>query len=153
MVSATHLQIWYHIVDEHILCWRRTLSALKTSAFGTHFSAGATHTHTLLLLLHFTRCDAGHFPIGNTHTHTHTCTHTHTRMHAHTHTRTHTASYQRLPNRTFSQMIASHSQATPDSQLYLTFENGCHHAADILKVSRCTLASSVAPNWFSRASK
>ena len=50
---------------------------------------------------------------------------------------THTASYQRLPNRTYVKMVASHSCSLPKT-------GDSYHAADIQKLTRGTTVSSVA---------
>ena len=50
---------------------------------------------------------------------------------------THTASYQQLPNRTYVEMVASHSCSLPKT-------GGSYHAAESQMLTRCTTVSSVA---------
>ena len=65
------------------------------------------------------------------------------------HTHTHTASYQRLPNKTYIEMIASRNYSVPRTDAI-----ELRRSAEIQKVSTCcTTASCVTLTWSSRASK
>ena len=101
--------------DEHVLCWGRTLPALKTNAFhdgDEHFNAVDERVER--------RVQA-----STTHTHTHT--HTHTRTHTHTAiaTRDFQAGFMSrwlLPNRRLCWDDCSETKVSIDAQQLLLLQ-------------------------------
>ena len=79
IVSVTQLRIWYHTADKHFYCYWQTLLVLEMIIFHTGDQ---------------------HFSAGDE------CIGTHIQTLA---TQAHTASNQRLSNRTYVEVIASHS--------------------------------------------
>ena len=132
IASATHLRTRHHCRqtrsslatnafcaawsgDEHFWRWRRARFALETNKLKTYVRTPATHTQLA----------TSDFQTNSSYTRT--------------------ASYQRLPNRTFVEMIASHN--------YTHLQTQALSRCGDPKVSRCTKASSVVLRWSSTSSK
>ena len=140
IASATHLRTRHHTADKRVLCCmvrRRTLLALETNTFGAgdervsrwRRARFALETNKLKT---YVRTPATHTQLATSDFQTNS-------------SYTRTASYQRLPNRTFVEMIASHN--------YTHLQTQALSRCGDPKVSRCTKASSVVLRWSSTSNK